>query len=52
MTFDNASLFPFTATVNDRDHLSLGGLLLMAAHQASQVDPDRETVLDLPGINA
>ncbi len=25
MTFDNASLFPFTATVNDRDHLSLGG---------------------------
>ena len=25
MTFDNASLFPVTALVNERDHLSLGG---------------------------
>ncbi|MDP6436739.1 MAG: cytochrome c biogenesis heme-transporting ATPase CcmA [Gammaproteobacteria bacterium] len=30
-------------------HLSLGGLLMIAAHQASQVEPDRETILELPG---
>lgn len=30
-------------------HLSLGGLLMIAAHQASRVDPERETVLELSG---
>ena len=33
-------------------HLSLGGLLLMAAHQASGIEPERETVLELAGSAA
>jgi hypothetical protein len=32
------------------DHLAMGGLLLMAAHQGSGIKPERETLLELPGI--
>ena len=32
------------------DHLAMGGLLLMAAHQGSGINPERETLLELPGI--
>lgn len=31
------------------DHLAMGGLLLLAAHQDSLLDPARETVLELRG---
>lgn len=31
------------------DHLAIGGLLLLAAHQGSGIKPERETLLELPG---
>ena len=34
------------------DHLAMGGLLLMAAHQESLLDPSRETVIELQGGGA
>jgi heme exporter protein A len=34
------------------DHLNMGGLLLLAAHQDSLLDPERETVLELRGLAA
>jgi heme exporter protein A len=33
-------------------HLSMGGLLLLAAHQASLLDPAKETLLELSGAAA
>jgi heme exporter protein A len=33
-------------------HLTMGGLLLIAAHQASLIDPDKETLLELAGVAA
>jgi len=33
-------------------HLSLGGLLMIAAHQDSRIEPARETVLELTGGEA
>jgi heme exporter protein A len=34
------------------DHLNMGGLLLMAAHQNSLINPERETVLELEALKA
>jgi ABC-type transport system involved in cytochrome c biogenesis ATPase subunit len=33
-------------------HINTGGLLLIAAHQASLLDPGNETLLELSGIAA
>ena len=32
------------------DHLAMGGLLLLAAHQGSGIRPERETLIELAGV--
>jgi hypothetical protein len=33
-------------------HLSLGGLLMIAAHQDSRIEPGRESLLELSGTES